>query len=118
VVLGQRGGNVLEKAGDAAFALAQSAEDSQVDVSFAKGAVLGTIGYGHDVAPFGLAHQSHVYWWDQHNDHPLVIRLRHLGDAIHRGEVVGWIEVHSLEKPVPLVALRAVAAPTLWQRIL
>jgi D-alanyl-D-alanine carboxypeptidase (penicillin-binding protein 5/6) len=118
VVLGQFGGNVLEEAGDAAFALAKSAEDSQIDVSFAKGAVLGTIGYGKDVAPFGLAHQSHVYWWDQHNDHPLVIRLRHLGDAIHRGEVVGWIEVHSLEKPVPLVALRSVAAPTLWHRIL
>ncbi len=118
VVLGQRGGNVLERAGTAAFALAKSAESSQVDVSFAKGAVLGTMGYGRDVAPFGLAHQSHVFWWDQHNDHPLVIRLRHLGDKIHRGDVVGWIEVHGLEKPVPLVALRPVAAPTLWQRIL
>jgi len=31
---------------------------------------------------------------------------------------VGWIEVHSVEKPVPLVALRSVAAPTLWHRIL
>jgi len=118
VVLGQRGGNVLVKAGKAAFALAQSAETSQVDVAFKKGAVLGTIGFGTDVAPFGPAHQSHVYWWDQQNDHPLVIRLRHLGDVIHRGEVVGWIEVHSLEKPVPLVALRSVAAPTLWHRIL
>jgi D-alanyl-D-alanine carboxypeptidase (penicillin-binding protein 5/6) len=118
VVLGQRGANVLAEAGNAAFALAQSAETSQVDVAFQKGAVLGTIGFGHDLAPFGLAHQSHVYWWDQHNDHPLQLRLRHLGYTIHRGEVVGWIEVHSAERPIPLVALRSVAAPTLWQRIL
>jgi hypothetical protein len=118
VVLGQRGGNVLADAGDAAFALALSAEASQVDVAFAKHAVLGTIGFGRDRAPFGLAQQSHVYWWDQHNDHPLQLRLRHLGDGIRRGEVVGWIEVHSAEKPIPLVALRSVAAPTLWHRIL
>jgi D-alanyl-D-alanine carboxypeptidase (penicillin-binding protein 5/6) len=118
VVLGQRTGNVLAEAGVAALALAQSAETSQVDVAFAKGAVLGSIGFGNDRAPFGLAHQSHVFWWDQHNDHPLNIRLRHLGDTIHRGEVVGWIEVHSAERPIPLVALRSVAAPTLWHRIL
>ena len=74
--------------------------------------------FGKDVAPFGLARESHVYWWDQHNDHPLNVRLRHLGDTIHRGEVVGWIEIHSVEKPVPLVALRSAAAPTLWHRIL
>jgi len=118
VVLGQRGGNVLEKAGEAAFALATSARNSQADVYFAKGDVLGTIGFGKDVVPFGLAHHSHVYWWDQRNDHPLQLRLKHLGESIHRGEVVGWIEVHSVERPVPLVALRSVAAPTLWHRIL
>jgi D-alanyl-D-alanine carboxypeptidase (penicillin-binding protein 5/6) len=118
VVLGQQGGDVLAEAGAAALALAKSAEASQVDVSFAKGAVFGTIGFGHDVAPFGLAHESHVFWWDQQNRHPLHLRLRHLGDEIHRGEIVGWIEVHSAEAPVPLVALRSVAAPTLWHRIL
>ena len=106
VVLGQRGGDVLAKAGAAAFALAASAEASQVDVAFKKGAVLGTIGFGRDVVPFGLAHESHVFWWDQHNDHPLHIRLRHLGATIHRGEIVGWIEVHGIEKPVALVAMR------------
>jgi D-alanyl-D-alanine carboxypeptidase (penicillin-binding protein 5/6) len=118
VVLGQKGGNVLADAGDAAYGLAVSAEASQADVVLAKGDVLGTIGFGKDVAPFGLARSSHVYWWDQHNNHPLHVRLRHLGNTIHRGEVVGWIEVHSIEKPVPLVALRSVAAPTLWHRIL
>jgi D-alanyl-D-alanine carboxypeptidase (penicillin-binding protein 5/6) len=118
VVLGQRGGNVLAVAGEAAFALAASAEASQVDVAFQKGAVLGTIGFGKDMVPFGLARESHVYWWDQHNDHPLHIRLRQLGSTIHRGEIVGWIEVHSVQKPVALVALRSVAAPTLWHRIL
>jgi len=118
VVLGQRGGNVLAEAGAAAFALAASAETSQVDVAFRKGAVLGTIGFGKDVVPFGLARESHVFWWDQHNSHPLHLRLRQLGSVIHRGEVVGWIEVHSIEKPVALVALGSVAAPTLWHRIL
>jgi len=118
VVLGQRGGNVLARAGQAAYALATSAEASQVDVTFQKGDVLGTIGFGKHVVPFGLAHASHVYWWDQHNFHPLHLRLRHLGDSIRRGEVVGWIEVHSVEAPVPLVALRSVDAPTLWHRIL
>jgi len=118
VVLGQRGGNVLADAGNAAFALAQSAKNSQVDVEFNKGDVLGTIGFGKSVAPFGLRREAQVYWWDQHNRHPLTLRLRHLGDVIRRGEVVGWIEVHSLERPIPLVALRSVAAPTLWHRIL
>jgi hypothetical protein len=110
--------NVLANAGDAAYGLAVSAEASQADVVLAEGDVLGTIRFGKNVAPFGLAHASHVYWWDQHNNHPLHIRLRHVGTRIHRGEVVGWIEVHSVEKPVPLVALRSVAATTLWQRIL
>ena len=118
VVLGQRGGDVLAAAGAAAFALATSAEMSQVDVTFAKGAVLGTLGYGKDVVPFGLAHESHVYWWDRHNSHPLHVRLHHLGSRIHRGEIVGWIAVHSVEKPVALVAMRSIRAPTLWQRIL
>jgi D-alanyl-D-alanine carboxypeptidase (penicillin-binding protein 5/6) len=118
VVLGQRLGNVLARAGQAAFALAESAEASQVDVAFAKGDVLGTIGFGKRVVPFGLAHESHVYWWDQDNAHPLQVRLRQLGDTIRRGEVVGWIEIHSVERPVPLVALRSVVAPTLWHRIL
>jgi D-alanyl-D-alanine carboxypeptidase (penicillin-binding protein 5/6) len=118
VVLGQKGGNVLADAGDAAYGLAVSAEASQADVVLAKGDVLGTIGFGKDVAPFGLAHSSHVYWWVRHNSHPVHVRLRHLGNTIHRGEVVGWIEVRSIEKPVPLVALRSVAAPTLWHRIL
>ena len=118
VVLGQQGGNVLANAGAAAYQLAQSARMSQVDVTFAKGDVLGTIGFGKAVAPFGLARMSQVFWWDQRNHHPLHIRLRKLGEAIRRGEIVGWIEVHSVEKPVPLVALRSVAAPTLWHRIL
>jgi serine-type D-Ala-D-Ala carboxypeptidase (penicillin-binding protein 5/6) len=118
VVLGQQGGNVLEKAGAAAYDLATSAEASQASVVFRKGAVLGTIGFGTSVTKFGLARRSHVYWWDQQNDHPLTVRLRQLGETIHRGEIVGWIEVHSVEKPVPLVALRSVAAPTLWHRIL
>jgi D-alanyl-D-alanine carboxypeptidase (penicillin-binding protein 5/6) len=118
VVLGQRGGDVLAEAGAAAFALAASAEASQVDVTFRKGAVLGTIGFAKRVVPFGLQRERDVYWWDQHNAHPLQIRLRHLGSTIHRGEIVGWIEVHSAEKPIALVALRSVAEPTLWQRIL
>jgi D-alanyl-D-alanine carboxypeptidase (penicillin-binding protein 5/6) len=118
VVLGQRGGNVLADAGTAAFALAKSAENSQANVAFPKGTVLGTIGFGKDVASLGLARKSHVYWWDQHNNHPLTLRLRHLGDVIHRGEVIGWIEVHSVERPIPVLALRSVAAPTLWHRIL
>ncbi|MGB8197110.1 MAG: hypothetical protein WCF25_08920 [Acidimicrobiales bacterium] len=118
VVLGQRGGNVLEKAGAAAYDLATSAEASQAHVVFQKDAVLGTIGFGTAVTTFGVARRSHVYWWDQHNAHPLTVRLRHLGETIHRGEIVGWIEVHSVERPVPLVALRSVASPTLWHRIL
>jgi len=118
VVLGQQGGDVLANAGDAAYGLAVSAEASQADVVLAKGDVLGTIRFGKNVAPFGLARSSHVYWWDQHNGHPLHTRLRHVGTTIHRGEVVGWIEVHGIEKPVPLVALRSVAATTLWHRIL
>jgi serine-type D-Ala-D-Ala carboxypeptidase (penicillin-binding protein 5/6) len=117
-VLGQRGGNVLAVAGYAALALAQSAQTSQVDVAFEPGAVLGSVGFGHSVVAFGLQHHSHVYWWDQHNSHPLHLRLRHLGDKIHQGEVVGWIEVHSAEKPIALVAFGSVAAPSLWHRIL
>ena len=118
VVLGQRGGNVLARAGAAAFELATSAEASQSNVVFAKGAVLGTIGFGNAVTDFGVARRSRVYWWNQHNAHPITVRLRHLGETIYRGEIVGWIEVHSIEQPVPLVALRSVAAPTLLHRIL
>ena len=79
VVLGQRGGDLLGPAGDAALALASSAIDESSATSPSRRARSSVrIGFGQHVVPFGLARQSHVYLVGSTTSPPLDDSLRHL----------------------------------------
>jgi D-alanyl-D-alanine carboxypeptidase (penicillin-binding protein 5/6) len=117
VVLGQRGGDLLGPAGDAALALAQSALALRSVHTFAKGTVLGHIGFDHHDVPFVLARTSHLYVWGSARRPVVTWRMRTITTSIQRGEVVGWLHVGGVTHPLALVATRSVAPPTLWNRI-
>jgi D-alanyl-D-alanine carboxypeptidase (penicillin-binding protein 5/6) len=117
VVLGQRGGDLLGPAGNAALALAQSALDLRAVHTFTKGTVLGYIGFKHHDVPFALARTSRLYVWGDPSGPVVRRRMRTLTTSIRRGEVVGWLLVGGVTRPLALVAQRSIAQPTLWKRI-
>ena len=102
VVLGQRGGDLLGPAGDAALA---------------QGTVLGYVGFNHHDVPFALARTSHLYVWGDARGPVIRWRMRALSVSVRRGEVVGWMLVGGVTHPLALVAKKSIAQPTLWKRI-
>ena len=54
VVLGQRGGDLLGPAGTAALALGDSARANEVDLVYAAGVPVATVGWGRDTTPVVL----------------------------------------------------------------
>ncbi|HUX04597.1 MAG TPA: hypothetical protein VMV53_06795 [Acidimicrobiales bacterium] len=118
VVLGQRGGDLLGPAGDAALALAQSALRLVHHVTLAKNTMVAHLGWGTHVAPVRLARDKTLWWWSSSGSLPLRVHLYHVTDAVRRGEVVGWLHVRGVRSGrVALTAGASVAAPTLWQRL-
>jgi D-alanyl-D-alanine carboxypeptidase (penicillin-binding protein 5/6) len=117
VVLGQRGGDLLGPAGNAALALANSALANRSVHTFTKGTIVGHVGFGHDVAPIEIARTSRLYVWGEHASLDVSVKLRHLHNSVRRGEVVGWLVVPGVRHPLALEATRSVAQTTLWHRI-
>jgi D-alanyl-D-alanine carboxypeptidase (penicillin-binding protein 5/6) len=120
VVLGQEGGDLLGPAGDAALALADSARMVQVPHvhEFRVTTSLGTIGWGSSRTSFAVAANTRVSWSQRQRALHVSVRMRHFSSAIRRGEVVGWLIVHATStRRLALVAARAAAPPTLWQRL-
>ena len=62
-VLGQRGGNLLGPAGDAAIALAESAEAGVRSLTLRAGERVGRVGWGLSSTPVALARAVTVWWW-------------------------------------------------------
>lgn len=118
VVLGQRGGDLLTPAGDAAYALATTAVQNRFTQTFKKKGVVGHIGWGHELVAFAFKYETTVYHWGPKSAPAYTMRVRRITTDIHRGEIVGWVHVDGVSRPLPLVALRSVAAPTLWHRLL
>jgi hypothetical protein len=118
VVLGQRGGNLLGPAGDAALALARSALAHVQHVRLRRGQVVGNVGWANARTPIVLAAPGEFWWWADSSRVPVTISLRHLTRAIHEGERVGTLHVLGpIQDAIALVATRAAAPPTLWQRL-
>lgn len=117
VVLGQQGGNLIEPAGTAALALVQSALADRYVRTFTKGTPVGDIGFGRREVPIVLARTSHLYLWRSRGSSSLRWRARHLTTSVRRGEVVGWLVVPGLRRPLAVVAQDGVAQTTLWHRI-
>ena len=118
VVLGQRGGDLLGPAGLAAFNLATSARDNELDHYFVKGTRFATLGWGRDRAAVGLRSGQHVWWWAGARRLPLTLTMQHPTSTVHRGQLVGWLVVHGASTHrFALVAERTVSPPSLWQRL-
>ncbi len=118
VVLGQRGGDLLGPAGDAALALAQSGVANRIQHVIARGSVVAEVGWsGHRTAAVA-ARRAVVTWWAANGRPKFVVRWRHFTHVIRRGEVVGTVRVEGVTTVrVPLVATTTVAPASLWQRL-
>ena len=118
VVLGQRGGDLLGPAGDAALALADSALASEHHHFFSSTSVVGTLSWGSHVVTFALARSHLVSWWSTRQSLPVSLRMRRFTVGVRRGEFVGWLIVHGTK--TYRFALRAQGTgspPSLWQRL-
>ena len=118
IVLGQRGGDLLGPAGDAALALAQTAIGSEVRVELQKGRIFGRVGWAGATVPIGLAQNEQFSWWSAKGSVPLTARVRRFTGTVQRGETVGWLVVHATTNHrYRLVAESTVSPPSLWQRL-
>ena len=118
VVLGQRGGDLLGPAGDAALALARSALGLEHHVVLPQGAPVATVGWGAHVVRVGPERTQHLWWWSRTGALALTVHLFRITHAVHRGEVVGWLVVRGITTGrVALTASASLTAPTLWQRL-
>ncbi|MHB2027961.1 MAG: D-alanyl-D-alanine carboxypeptidase family protein [Acidimicrobiales bacterium] len=118
VVLGQRGGDLLGPAGSAALALAQSAISEQRHYTFEKTQPLGAISWGNVRVKFAVTRRRVVRWWAVQRHPEISMHVDSFTTKIHRGEVVGYVEVRATyRKRFALRALRTASPPSLLQRL-
>jgi D-alanyl-D-alanine carboxypeptidase (penicillin-binding protein 5/6) len=117
VVLGQRGGDLLTPAGNAALALADSAVAGRVHYSLFAHRAMGEIAYPSVRVGYGLT-SSHEFWWWPTQHLTVRVHTRHLMGTIRRGEVVGTLVLSGAESRT--YALRAygnLSPPSLLERL-
>jgi D-alanyl-D-alanine carboxypeptidase len=118
VVLGQRGGDLLGPAGEAALALANSAVASRVNYTFQKNQVVGSISWGTHHVAVGLSSTHEIWWWPAQGAPQVNVVIRTFTKRIHRGERVGELRVDGFKRHVYILrALGSLAPPTLLQRL-
>jgi D-alanyl-D-alanine carboxypeptidase (penicillin-binding protein 5/6) len=118
VVLGQRGGNLLGPAGEAALALANSAVASRLHYVFVKGLAVGEIYWNGRYVSFGLTHRREVWWWPAQPAPRVSVQVRRFTSSIRQGEVVGRLVVHGVNRHTfTLRALGNLSPPSLLQRL-
>ncbi len=118
VVLGQRGGNLLGPAGEAALALANSAVAERNHYTFVKDQPLGEIFFGVRHVAVGLTESHVLWWWPTEGSLDVSMRVRRFTSAIHEGEVVGELTVDgAVQRTYTLRALGRLAPLTLLERL-
>ncbi len=118
VVLGQRGGNLLTPAGEAALALANSAVADRVSYVFQMNQVIGSISWGPRHVAFGLTSPHALWWWPAEGAPKIKVVVRTFTSSIHRGERVGVLHVVGLTtRTFILRAFGDLSPPTLLQRL-
>lgn len=117
VVLGQRGGNLLGPAGQAALALEQSAT-TQVHATLHRGTVVARIGWGTDTTKVVVARSGRFSWWAAKGGLRAQVHVNSFSSGIRKGQVVGYVSV-GVRHPrrLALIASDSVAPPSLWQRL-
>jgi hypothetical protein len=118
VVLGQRGGNLLTPAGEAALALDDSAVASRVGDVLKRDQAMGTISWGSRHVGFGLTSSHALWWWPAQGAPHVHIYVRTFTSRVHRGERVGELRVVGFTtRTFILRALGNLSPPTLLQRL-
>ena len=117
VVLSQRGGDELYKAGEAAYLLADSAAQNVVGRTWHKGAVVGRVGWSGFFTPIVVAHHVTTFWWAST---PPMVAVARVGRPTRyvAGERVASVVLFGTQRvTVPLVAADDVTAPSWWERL-
>lgn len=117
VVLGQRGGDLLTPAGNAALALANSAVAGRVHYTLFAHRAMGEIAYPSVRVGYGLT-TSHEFWWWPAQHVSVRVHTRRLKGTIHRGEVVGSIVLSgAVSRTYKLRAYGTLSPPSLLERL-
>lgn len=117
VVLGQRGGDLLTPAGDAARALANSAVAARVHYTLRARRALGELAYPNGRVGFGLT-GSHALWWWPSQHITVSVHTRRFTGPIHRGELVGSLVLSgALHRRFALRAFGSLTPPSLLERL-
>jgi D-alanyl-D-alanine carboxypeptidase (penicillin-binding protein 5/6) len=117
VVLGQRGGDLLTPAGNAALALADSAVAGRVHYTLLAGRAIGEIAYPSVRVGYGLT-SSHELWWWPAQRITVSVHTRRFSGTIRRGEVVGSLVLSgAVSRTYALRAYGNLSPPTLLERL-
>ena len=116
VVLGQRGGNLLGPAGEAALALEQSGT-TRAHARLAAGTVVGTIGWGTRRTAVVLARSGSFSWWAVTGGLRARVHVASFSSGVRKGQVVGYVSLGVRRHRLALIASSAAAPPSLWQRL-
>ncbi|HEV2426707.1 MAG TPA: hypothetical protein VGS61_00640 [Acidimicrobiales bacterium] len=117
-VLDQRGGDLLTPAGNAALALAQSAEAGVRVLTVPSRQHAGRVGWAASRTPVVTARQIRVWWWAGGAPPRITLHAARLTRPIRAGEVVGSLTVTAATGArVALVAAARAAPPSLLDRL-
>jgi D-alanyl-D-alanine carboxypeptidase (penicillin-binding protein 5/6) len=117
VVLGQRGGDLLTPAGNAALALANSAVAGRVHYTLLANRAVGEIAYPSVRVGYGLT-SSHELWWWPAQQITVTVHTKHFSGTIRRGEVVGTLVLSgAVSRTYELRAYGDLSPPSLLERL-
>jgi serine-type D-Ala-D-Ala carboxypeptidase (penicillin-binding protein 5/6) len=117
VVLGQRGGDLLTPAGNAALALADSAVAGRVHYTLLAGRALGEIAYPSVRVGYGLTSSHELWWWPAQRIY-VRVHTRRFSGTVRRGEVVGTLVLSgAVSHTYVLRAFGDLSPPSLLQRL-
>ncbi len=117
VVLGQRGGDLLTPAGNAALALAKSVVGGRVHYTLLAHRAMGEIAYPSVRVGYGLT-TSHELWWWPAQQITVRVHTRRFKGTIRRGEIVGTLVLSgAVSRTYPLRAYGNLSPPSLLQRL-
>jgi hypothetical protein len=85
---------------------------------FDAGRVVGQIGWGARKVAVVTAGDGAFSWWPAQGSLPMSVQLRHFTRTIRKGQLVGWLLVHTVKAHrYRLVARASVSPASLWQRL-
>jgi D-alanyl-D-alanine carboxypeptidase (penicillin-binding protein 5/6) len=118
VVMGQRGGDLITPAGDAAYRIAKSLGQSETTVALASATDVGSITIGSQHTAVQTARAVHLAWRGADARVNVSVSIARVRNLVHKGQAVGWLLVGGADHVrVPLVATTNISSLSLWQRL-